>query len=70
MSLSVKFVVNVTGTTPNVTDCLVRKDCVTACDLNITLPLSLSLQMNKTDLLGFIQSVALHQIEVVSSPRR
>lgn len=70
MSLSVKFVVNVTGSTSNVTDCIEKSDCVIACDLNMTLPLSASVKLNKTDIKGLLQSVSLYDIQVIFSRTR
>lgn len=46
ISLSVKFVVNVTESIQNRTQCIEEKGCVVACNLNMTLPLSLALNLN------------------------
>jgi len=46
ISLSVKFVINVTETIQDRTQCIEEKGCVVACNLNMTLPLSLALNLN------------------------
>lgn len=65
-SLSVKFVVNVTGSISNATECIEKKQCEIACDLNITLPLSMALKLNKTDIVGLLHSASLYGVEVIA----
>ena len=64
VSLSVKFVVNVTGNIDNGTECIQKGFCEVACDLNITLPISLSLKVNKTSVVGLVHNLNLAEIEV------
>lgn len=45
MSLSIKFVVKLTDKPLNETECIGNGECVIACDLNMTLPLSLALRI-------------------------
>lgn len=45
LSLSIKFVVKLTDKPVNASECIAKGECVVACDLNMTLPLSLSLKI-------------------------
>jgi len=45
LSLSIKFVVNVTGEIVDPVECIKEKGCAIACDLNMTMPLSVALNL-------------------------
>ena len=64
VSLSVKFVINVTETIQDRTQCIEEKGCVVACNLNMTLPLSLALNLNETFAQGMLHGVSFYDIQV------
>lgn len=66
LSLSIKFVVNVTGdsSTTDVNKCLEKQACVVATDLNMTLPLSATLKLNSTSVQGLLHSAAFYDVRV------
>jgi len=65
ISLSVKFVVNIAGKTNDATECLLKNECVVACNLNITLPLSLSLSITALKLYrALIHTASFYDISV------
>jgi hypothetical protein len=64
LSLSVKFVVNNTGKIANATECIEKKACIVACDLNMTLPLSLAMNINKKTIRAIVHSLSFHDIQV------
>jgi len=66
LSLSIQFVVNVTGdaSTTDVKKCLKAQACVVATDLNMTLPLSLALKVNSTTVLGLLHSASFYDVSV------
>lgn len=61
--------VNVTGdaSTTDVHKCLAAGACVTATDLNMTLPLSLALKVNSTTVQGLLHSASFYDVSVISS---
>jgi hypothetical protein len=67
LSLSIKFVVNVTGdaSTSDVNKCIEAKACVVGTDLNMTLPLSLALKVNSTTVLGMLHSASFYDVSVL-----
>lgn len=70
ISLSAKFVVNVTGDidTSDVKECLNQEKCVVGCNLNITLPLSAAIYIEAGSILkGLIHSVGIEELGVISS---
>ena len=70
LSLSVKFVVNVTQDTSDkdVYECLANGNCVVGCDLNMTIPLSAALGIHNGPLLkGLINSITVSSIQIISS---
>jgi heterodisulfide reductase subunit A-like polyferredoxin len=64
LSFSVKFVVKLTKKPMSTTECLAAGDCVVACDLNITLPLSLALNINSEKVVGLLQSLSIYSVDV------
>lgn len=63
-----QFVVNVTGRGDSVDECVGKGDCVVACDLNVTLPLSAALYgSGGLYLNGLVNYVGVEEIEVLSS---
>lgn len=64
ISMSIKFVVNNTDKSGNVTDCLMRGDCIQACDLNFTIALSVAINVQANLLQGLIQSLNIYSIDV------
>ena len=61
VSLSIQFVVNVTGKAEDdAKNCLKSGDCVVACNLNATLPLSAALHINS----GSVAHGLLHSITI------
>lgn len=65
LSLSIKFVVNVTETIQDRKQCIEEQGCVVACDLNMTLPLSMSLNLNISHALGLLHSVSFYDAQVL-----
>lgn len=70
VSLSVKFAVNVTEKPLAPEKCLQSGDCVVACDLNMTLPLSVSLRTGSRLALGLLHHAAFYDISVPPLPFR
>jgi hypothetical protein len=64
LSLSIKFVVKLTDMQVKTTDCIASGDCVVATDLNMTLPLSLAMQLNEENVMGLLHSVSIHEVSV------
>jgi hypothetical protein len=64
LSLSVKFGVNLTGKPLPADQCLASKDCLIACDLNMTLPLSASLKAGSKLAYGLLHSANFYDISV------
>lgn len=64
LSLSVKFAVNVTGKPLSAEDCLKSGDCVVACDLNMTLPVSVALKLGSKLAFGLLHHAAFYDISV------
>ena len=70
ISLSAKFVVNVTGDvdTSDVKECLNQQKCVIGCNLNLTLPVSAAAYIESGSILkGLIHSVGIEEVGVISS---
>ena len=65
MSLSIKFMVNNTGKTSDVNECIAAGDCIEACDLNMTMPLSIAFKIEKDNtLIGLLHTLTFHSIDV------
>ena len=60
LSLSVKFVVDLEGNSTNKTQCIEDQDCVVACDLNMTIPLSLALKASLTTITAMLHSASFY----------
>lgn len=67
VSLSIKFVVNVTGRAEDdAKTCLLNGDCTIACDLNATLPIAAALHVDKGSVLhGLLHSITIEQLYVL-----
>jgi hypothetical protein len=65
INLSIKFVVNVTENVSNIDECLRQHACEVATDLNMTLPLSLSLKMNLKTIVGMLHSASFYKVGVL-----
>jgi hypothetical protein len=62
----VKFVVNVTGKTSDVAECIEKGNCVVACNLNMTLPLSLAMSITSLKMYrALIHTLSFYDIQVV-----
>lgn len=66
ISLSVKFAVNVTEKFLTPEECLKTGDCVVACDLNMTLPVSLALKLGSKLAMGLLHNAAFYDIKVIA----
>lgn len=65
LSLSVRFVVNNTGVPgQNETQCIAEGKCIVACNLNMTLPLSAAVKVDRNLLYGLIHAVSFYDITV------
>ena len=64
LSLSVKFAVNVTGKNLTPEQCLQSGDCVVACDLNMTLPVSIALKLGDKLAMGLLHHAGFYDISV------
>jgi hypothetical protein len=64
LSLSVKFGVKLTDKVMPIDACLASGDCVIACDLNMTLPVSVSLKVGSKVALGLLHNAAFYDISV------
>lgn len=64
LSLSVKFVVNVTASVnQTAVECLETGDCVIATDLNITLPLAIAAHIDSGSIMhGLVHSISIEKI--------
>lgn len=70
ISLSVTFVVITQGNihdVKNVTQCFNTKQCVSACNFNMTLPLSLPLKMDLNTIQGLLHSANFYDISIIDS---
>jgi hypothetical protein len=66
LSLSVKFAVNVTGKPLPADECLKTGDCVIACDLNMTLPVSVAAKLGSKLALGLLHHASFYDISVIA----
>jgi hypothetical protein len=64
LSLSVKFVVKFNKKFLPLNLCLASKECVIACDLNMTLPLSVSFKTGSKMAFGLLHSANFYDISV------
>ena len=65
INLAVKFVVNITQNPHEDADqCIKSKGCIIACNLNMTLPLSLSLRLNQRSAFGLLHTAQFYSIDV------
>lgn len=70
LSLSVQFAVNVTGKPLPADQCLKSGDCVIACNLNMTLPVSLALKLGNKVAIGLLHQASFYDISVPHSLTR
>jgi hypothetical protein len=65
LSVSVDFIVNNTGSTADVNECLKNRDCIIATELNITLGVSASVRSGQINTWsGLLQSIYVYDIQV------
>lgn len=65
LSLSIKFAVNVTGAPLPMDQCLASGDCVIACDLNMTIPVSVALKLGSKLAFGLLHNAGFYDISVL-----
>ena len=67
LSLSAKFVVNLTSTAMETDECIKTGKCVVACDLNLTLTASLILKVKQQIIHGLIHGLSIYEVGVIDS---
>ena len=67
LSLSVKFVVNLTNSAIETDECIKTAKCVVACDLNLTLSASLILKIKQRIVHGLIHTLSIYEIGVINA---